>query len=182
LSSFYEWGSSPNDIKRLIEENVSYSDLKEIKYLLQCACALGAPETCVLDEKLTSMEAKRNALSEYITIFNRTTLKGNEDFTELINKCMVYKMQPEQLACIEESEYFLTDDILKEIAIRFFNGLTLQEYKKTLSECRSGFGCDIETLLKNTDKIIHDKISDKFNNDERINFDSEFIDAFERVD
>ena len=123
--SLYSLDCRPSDISHLVYLETKYEDLKEIKYLMQCAHDLNYENHMTYG--LKSVKELRELLSNEIYL-NRSFDRDAQKIS-IIDKCLSYNMASE---CID----FLTDSIrnfsandMKTVAIGFINGLTVEEMK-----------------------------------------------------
>ena len=171
LSSFFQFGCSPNIIEHIINEKISYEELKEIKYLIRCAEQIETDVNSILAiPKISIDKARDNAASAICT--SRGILDMNS--FNIINRCLKYKMPPEQIDFIANKEFSFSADEMKTVAAGFLNGLNLKEMKHS-AQVLFANGREIRLLNKEIESIIMSKFNIDTYLNENVKLPSEYF-------
>ena len=149
-----------NTVVDVIKNN---DDIKTIKYLLQCSKYLELQLFDLLETIPFSPESIKETLCGLIIEENNMQYA---DFAPLIDRCLTYKMFPEQIKYMTNPDNSFSSYAMEQVAIGFLNGLTVNDMKKIFSEP------EIRTLHRTkVDKIFYEAVKDKLsrlNNEEDI--------------
>ncbi len=123
--SLYNLGCSEDIIGKIATEINNYDELKNIKYLLSCAKELGIKPYFLFNESEIGYSSIKDKL--LINIYTKRYFLSMKT-ENILSKCIDYKMDPKQINFLVESSLFDIEK-MKDIAIGFLNGLTIEEMK-----------------------------------------------------
>ena len=175
LNSFYKSGCSINDVDNLVKKHVKYDDLKEIKYLLQCAKNLNIDfDQCFEWNKHHDIDVEKikENISES-TLIQRNIYHINSQ--EILIKCLSCKMPPEQIVYIADEANSWSPDKMKAVAIALLNGLTMEEVDIVKKENKKDYNPLYNILVDAT----KEKFNDISNINENISLNTEIFDSIE---
>jgi hypothetical protein len=175
------------DIKKeYVDEIISankcrYHELKEIKYLLQCTKELFPKKNYpnmslnyILkddeEQEINSLNATQNLL-KYTYEFRLYDKKC----IDIVDKCLSYKLPPEQIVYLTNPEFAFTYKEMKDVAIGLLNGLTPDEI-----EAVSGSELKGRTLAEAIDDAVKDKFFDLNNIEKEISIKTDWFEGVER--
>ena len=179
LKSFYSLECEADEILEILKNKPNYKELKEIKYLLQCAEQLDIWPNEIMCDKIVSL----NSIKENLTqeILNNYFIEGSKG-KQIIEKCLSYKMPPEQIEYIAESYESFAENGMENIAIGFLNGLTTEEMKNIVKRHDIDDELDklIDSITEDIEDAIRVRIYSIFGVGSDVKFKTDWFDEMER--
>ena len=160
---------------------LSYEELKDVKYLINCAKELFPKENfpnMKLDYIIKQREDQEvNPSNITINLLNYTyNLRLYEKkCIDIVERCLSYKMPPEQLAYLTNPEFSLTYEEMKDVAIGLLNGLTPNEI-----EAVSGSELKGRALAEAIDNATRDKFFNLDDIEREIEVKTDWFDEIEK--
>ena len=138
-------------IKKLIDNKYSYEDLKEIKYLIQCTDKLIGRNN--IDRYLDlDVDEFKYSLSYDICVNNKIDILARGT----IEKCIDYKMTPEEISFIINSDFSVEE--MRYVSVAILAGASFNEIKENHKLAQSVLGDEtIPTNFKTDFDIIKEK-------------------------
>ena len=183
LKSFYDFGCDPNDILKLTIYNSNYDNFKEAKYLLQCADALNYSYDCIME----SDHFDTNDMAEKLQDIICEDRKIAEDQSDVVFKLLKYKMPPEQIDYITNTDDMFTYNQMKYAAIGFLNGLNQKEIDEIMKEWKitdemtsKEIDATYEIILEKINEAVRVKFYDISGIDKDIDVKTDWFEEIER--
>ena len=158
-----------SNMKKMLAAKLTYEDLKEVKYLTNCAKAVCLPMNPVLrmtpKDDFTVSKIRENLLSH---IYNARLYEM--ECTFIVDKCLKLGLPPEQINYLTNPEFMLDYHDMKDIAIGLLNGLTPEEIENV-----TGSNQGYRTLAQAIDDAVRDKYFDLDNLEEKIEIKTDWF-------
>ena len=166
LHSLCNSGCDREFIGLLCLSEFSYEDIKQIKYLVKCAKCFDYDPNIFKD----AYRMNANLLTEYLM---KKICKDNwfsnlyqEGCDEIIEKCLLYKMEPEFIKFMTDPTYRFNAEKMKVVAVGFLQGLSIEDVKNTIKD--DAINIDVNILRENIKEKINEKNFSIYSLDEEI--------------
>ena len=180
--SFCRLGCSEDIIRKMISQDLnhdlSYEELKNIKYLLSCAKELDIDfEHLFNDSEIEYSSIKYNLATQIYPNNNAIHIKKKN----LIFRCLNFELDKAQIAYLVNKEDNFNVKEIKTIAVGFLNGLTVEEIKSAVSNIVDTYGFrDFDSLKNKITDVTTDKFTINLDSDEKIELKTDWLDEVER--
>ena len=162
-------GLGNDELEQMVKDNPTYEELKNVKYITQCAKELNCFDNVV--KNIYGIDDFKNNLIEEIAV-SRTLM--DPEAKAVIEKCLLYKMPPEHIDFLTNKDDMFDYGDLEYVAIGLLNGLTPEEIKEAVD---NGGTLEISEII---DNAIRWKFGNVSNIDEDVKIKTDWFDELER--